>query len=193
MSNPAPAEVRRINRLYWIELILAWAGLCASIVWSSEYAETFQYSRDAAWMRWASHALLVALSLGCFAALQRWQPRLAPDRPLTGMNLILTMMVAIGLYALLDIVPIALHRGADPQPLTAVASADPRYSSWSRNCKRRVWIQGDTPLRGLRLCVRDRAMYEQLTASRRIEIAATASPYGIAIQSFRAAPAAQNP
>lgn len=193
MPNPAPAQTRRIHRLYWIELILAWAGLCASIIWSSEHAETFQYSRDAAWMRWAAYALLAALSLGCFAALQRWQPRLAPDRPLTGINLILTMMVAIGSYALLEIVPIALHRQADPQPLTAVAAVDPRYFGWSRNCKRRVWIQGDTPLRGLRLCVRDGAMYEQLSASRRIEIDATASPYGIAIQSFRAAPAAQNP
>jgi len=193
MPNPAPADVRRIHRLYWIELILAGAGLCASIVWSSEHVEIFRYSRDAAWMRWASHALLAALSLGCFAALQRWQPRLAADRPLTGINLILTMMVATGLYALLDIVPIALHRRADPQPLTAIVSADPRYSGWSRNCKRRVWIQGDTPLRGLRLCVRDRATYERSTASGRIEIDATASPYGIAIRSFRAAPAAQNP
>ncbi|QWP77186.1 hypothetical protein J5226_01920 [Lysobacter sp. K5869] len=193
MPHPAPDELRRLHRLYWIELILAWAGLCASIVWSSEYDEPFRYSREAAWMPWASHALLVALSLGCFAALRRWQPRLALGRRPTGLHLILTMLIAIGLYALLGAVPIALHRGADPQPLTAIEAADPGYSGWSRNCKRRVRIQGDTPLRGLRLCVRDSALYEQLAASGRIEIAATVSRYGIAVQGFRAAPAAQNP
>jgi len=192
MPHSAPDATRRIHRLYWIELILAWAGLCASIVWSSEYDQPFRYARDLAWMPWASHALLAALSLGCFAALRRWQPRLPSGRP-TGIHLILTMMIAISLYALLGVVPIALHRGADPQPLTAVVAVDPGYSGWSRNCKQRVWIEGDTPLRGLRLCVRDSALYEQSAASKRIEIAATASRYGIAVHGLRAAPTAQNP
>jgi hypothetical protein len=193
MSPATPAEIRRANRVYWIELILVWAGLCASIIWSTEYAETFQYSRDAAWIQWVCHALIALLTLACFAALRRWQPRIAPAHMREGLNLLLTVLVAIGLYALMSVVPIKLHRMSDPQPLTVVESVDPRHFGWSRNCKHRAWIQGDTPLRGVRLCVRDLSLYEQLAASKRIELTATRSRYGIAIQDFRAAPSAQNP
>ncbi|MEH6421100.1 hypothetical protein [Pseudomonas sp. CGJS7] len=193
MSPATPAEIRRAHRVYWIELILAWAGLCAGIIWSTEYAETFQYARDAAWIQWVCYASLAVLTLGCFAALRRWQPRIAPPHMREGLNLLLTMLVAFCLYALMGVVPIKLHRMSDPQPLTTVESVDPSYFGWSRNCKHRAWIQGDTPLHGVRLCVRDLSLYEQLAASKRIELTATRSRYGIAIQDFRAAPAAQNP
>lgn len=196
----AAASKTRPHRPVTIELAGAVAAVCGSALavhlWS--WPGPFQPAPALQWVAMLAWPLSAAFALAVFLLLQRRQRRYPPGEDqhyqALGFNQFLAVLAGLTLWIASHLPLQLLHRWSEPQRSTWIEPVRTESLGGDGDCKRRAFVEGNSDLRGARLCIDfNPELYRRLAERGQVEITGTRSRYGIAVESFAPLPDAAAP
>lgn len=196
MPQPAPNPGLDLNWRFTVKIVLIVVVAMGLMSWSSWAYERFLPSPEVLWLKLLLSACAVAAAICTFIVMQRGfdlrsPPRLLGSRDTASLSAIYAVLTLVFLYVFLPGLLPLLHRFAPSQPVVLIEPVQMDAGS-ARGCRKHASFPGDSLWMRRRLCKLDPASYGALAKTGRIEIAGSASYFGIAVSQFKAAPAVED-